>query len=404
MAGESDRLARRRGVGHLERTDEDLGLLRDLGVNAYRFSLEWSRIVPRPGEWDESAMERYRRMAAGLREAGVEPVVTLHHFTNPAWLGQRGSWADEAFLEEFVHFARRALTALRGIVRLYVTINEPNVAIAGGFLGGVMPPGRQSFSLAFAAFANMMRAHAAAYDLVHSLAVEPVAAGPAHNMLVFAPASAGSARDRWVTRLTQEVYNLGLLHALRTGSLRARLPLLEREEDVGTRGKADFVGVNYYTRAFLRFSPTGLRGTEYVHEDRTGRGLTDTGWEVYPEGFRQVLDWAASAGFPLLVTENGAAERDPERKVRYLQAHLEALESTRAAGVDVRGYFWWSLLDNYEWLHGLGPRFGLYHVDFDTLDRRPTPAARFYASWIAKQTMASPPSPPPAAGGFSLLS
>ncbi len=385
LRDEADRKARLHGVGHAWRTDKDLDLLSDLGVNAYRFSLEWSRVVPRRRDWDRKEMDRYVRIASRLREAGIEPVVTLHHFTNPSWLVGRSGWEDPATAEEFLRFAGRAVRCLRDSVRVFVTFNEPNVFIAGGYLGGVMPPGRKNAREGFAAYANVFRAHAAAYDMIHAEAKGPVSVGVAHNMVSFQPASGKSALDGWAAGIAHSIYNMGLIETFRTGVFSIRVPFfLDEETPVGVQGKLDFLGVNYYFRLFLRLSPWNLKGPEYFWEDRARRGLTETGWEIYPKGFEDVLRHAALAGVPIVVTENGAAETDDARKIAYMRDHVRAVRRVIREGIDVRGYFWWSLMDNYEWLEGLRPRFGLYHVDFDTLERRPTAAAAYFARWARK--------------------
>lgn len=383
---EDDRRARLNGVGHLSRTDEDLALLPDLGVNAYRFSVEWSRVAPRRGEWDRKAMERYVRIAATLREAGIEPVVTLHHFTNPSWLVKEASWEDPSTVGEFLRFAERAVRSLRGHARVFVTFNEPNVFILGGYLGGIMPPGRKNIKGSFAAFANVFRAHGALYDMIHAEGRERASVGVAHNMVAFQPASDGSAMDQWAVKVAHAIYNMGLIETFRTGTLSVRFPfLLEEETPVGVRDKLDFLGVNYYFRMFLRFSPLSMKGPEYFWEDRAKRGLTETGWEVYPKGFEDVLRAAALAEVPLVVTENGAAETDDRRKIAFMKDHLRVVLRLMREGIDLRGYFWWSLMDNYEWLEGLRPRFGLYRVDFDTLERTPTGASAWFARWVRRR-------------------
>jgi beta-glucosidase len=179
---------------------------------------------------------------------------------------------------------------------------------------------------------------------------------------------------------------MGLIETFRTGTLSVRVPsLFEEETAVGVRGKLDFLGVNYYFRMFLRLSSLSLEGPEYFWEDRTKRGLTETGWEVYPRGFEDVLRAAALAGVPLVVTENGAAETDDRRKIAFMKDHLRVVLRLLREGIDLRGYFWWSLMDNYEWLEGLRPRFGLYRVDFRTLERTPTAASAWFARWVKRR-------------------
>jgi beta-glucosidase len=385
LRDESDRKARLHGVGHAWFTDQDLGLLSELGVNAYRFSLEWSRLVPRRRDWDRREMDRYVRIASTLRDAGIEPVVTLHHFTNPSWLDGHSGWADPATAGEFLRFAERAVRGLRDHVRVFITFNEPNVLVAGGYLGGIMPPGKKSIRDGLDAYINVFRAHADTYDIIHSTLKGQASVGVAHNMVSFHPAAEKSPLDRWAAKLAHSVYNMGLIETFRTGVFSVRVPFLMAEEaPVGVRGKLDFLGVNYYFRLFLRLSPWNMKGPEYFWEDRSGRGLTETGWEVYPKGFEGVLRDAATVGVPIVITENGTAESDDARKIAYMKDHLRIVRRAVREGIDVRGYFWWSLMDNYEWLEGLRPRFGLYRVDFETLERRPTGASEYYSNHIRK--------------------
>lgn len=395
---DADRAARLRGVGHIERTDADLRLLAELGVNAYRFSVEWSRIEPRRGAWDREAMNRYVRIAAGLREAGIEPMVTLHHFTNPAWVDGARGWEDPATGEAFLRFAERAVRALRGEVRLWITVNEPNVLAAAGYLGGLMPPGRKRFGDAFAALANLLRAHGELYAVIHAECRERPAVGLAHNMVCFHPASPRSPFDRWASRAAHAFHNLSTIEAFRTGTLAVRLPFVGEEAQVGVRDRLDFLGVNYYFRMHLRMNPFDPANPEWFWEDRSGKGLSETGWESWPKGFEEALECASALGVPVVVTENGTAEGDDDRKAAYLKDHLRVVRRMARAGADIRGYFWWSLTDNYEWLEGLRPRFGLYRVDFDTLERSPTAAAAEYARHIARHPDPGAPETPGSGG------
>lgn len=382
LRGPRDARARRQGVAHDEHLDEDIRLVGELGVGAYRFSVEWSRVCPTPGSWDDHEVERYRHLAHRLRRAGIEPVCTLHHFTAPAWLARRADWTDRGYLEEFLGFAKRMVRALSPDVRLWVTVNEPNVLAVAGYLSNWFPPGARSGRRARQALANLLLAHSACYDLIHALSPGPVAVGLAHNMVVFAPAYDNPV-DHLLTRAADQVFNRALLEAAQTGRLRLGPRSLDPAIDVGLAGRLDFLGVNYYFRLHAQL-PRESPWIPFRMKDRSGRGLTDLGWEVYPEGLVSSLETAASAGVPLLVTENGAAARDDGQKIAYLAAHLDSLARARRVGSDVRGYFWWSLMDNYEWLAGLGARFGLYHVDLDTLDRSPTAAAPYYREYIAR--------------------
>lgn len=383
ISGAADREARLRGVGHHERTADDLELVSELGLDAYRFSVSWSRVVPRPGEWVQDEVDRYANIAATLRQKGIEPVVTLHHFAAPAWLAEHGlDWTEDAFVEEFISFATRMVGALCGTVKIWVTLNEPNVHVSGGYLGGMTPPGRIGLRAAHRALVNMLRAHARLYTVIHGLC-PGAAVGITHNMLPFRPDRPDSFLDRRAAAILDRLYNQSVLEAFRTGRVTLRLLPFGRIAALPLVGRLDFLGVNYYTRAHVNFTEFHPSRLGYFWEDRTGRGLTETGWEVCPEGFAEVLRAASSLGVPLVITENGTAETDDARKIAFMRDHLEVMRRCRAEGIDIRGYFWWSLLDNYEWLIGLGPRFGLYRVDFTTLERTRTAAADEFAAHAA---------------------
>ena len=384
-----------RGSGHLERWRSDFGLLPTLGVNAYRYSLERSRLEPKPGEFCEDALAVERDRAATLLRLGIEPCVTLNHYTHPRWFWERGGWEDPGCIEGFRRFTEAAADALGPRVKLWVTLNEPVVLLLGGYLGGEIPPGKRGFRAAARAFEHMLRAHVEAAAAIRER-VPDAQIGIAHNMLEFAPERAGHILDRRLARVADRLYNTALLEAIATGDLawsfpgegrmRARIPELPAAND--------YVGVNYYSRVHIRFR--GRRGAigEYAYRDPNGRGLTDTGWEVHAHGFDVVLRKAALVGKPVLVTENGIATGDDRRRCDFLREHLAVLAHRRAGGTPITGYFYWSLLDNFEWLEGFRPRFGLFEVDYSTFARRRRPSADVFAAmgrWFTGEGAAGEP-------------
>ncbi|MFY9549832.1 MAG: family 1 glycosylhydrolase [Thermoanaerobaculia bacterium] len=369
-----------KGSGHRERWRADLTLLPSLSANAYRFSLERSRIEPKPGTFSEEALAFEAARVAALNRMGIEPCVTLHHYTHPRWFWREGGWEDPRSVEAFRRYAAAAAAALGPRVRWWVTLNEPIVFLLGGFLGGLIPPGKRSFSAAARALEHMLRAHAEAAAVLRE-AIPGARVGIAHNMLEFAPDRRDSALDRRLAREGERLYNLALLEAIATGKLDWSFPGQGRTR-VGLPelpGANDYVGVNYYSRVHIRFR--GMPGAigEFFYRDPAARGLTDTGWEVHPQGFDAVLRQATLAGLPIVVTENGIATTDDRRRRDFLREHALVLAHRRAAGDPILGYFHWSLLDNFEWLEGFRPRFGLYEVDYATYARRRRPSADLFA-------------------------
>jgi beta-glucosidase len=365
-------------TGHFDRFRQDILLLRDLGVNAYRFSPEWSRIQPDPGSWNESAADHYRALADALLEAGITPVLTLHHFTHPRWFHQDSPWHKPESVGVFLRYAESLVTRLR-CVRHWITFNEPYVFLLGGWLEGRMPPGIRDLELAGRAIRNTLECHRQLHAMIHA-EVPGAQVGVTHYMAVFAPRQRWNPLDRVVARAADTLVNRSLVEAFRTGVLRIALPFRPPFEcEVPIRDTLDFFGLNYYTRIHLRWNPAMPHQAVVDSRDADGHGMSDLGWEVFPDGLARSAETAATLGVPIVVTENGIATSHPERKIRYIESHVNVLRRCIARGLDIRGYFYWSLMDNFEWFHGLRARFGLFSVDWETLERRKTPAAYAYA-------------------------
>jgi beta-glucosidase len=363
---------------HYELYREDLALLKNLGVNAYRFSLEWSRIQPREGVWDERAVAHYQEIINILGRDNIQPMVTLHHFTHPLWFIKKYPWHSDASVEKFLRYVEKVLPSLKD-VRYWITFNEPYVLVLAGYFEGCTPPAIRNVPLGIRALTNILKAHAAAYDIIHAKYPD-AQVSVAHNMAALAPWKRWNPLDKILARLAKHFYNHSLLDAFHSGILRINFPFeKEQEIPVPIKNKLDFFGVNYYTRIHLRFNPFKKMGTEMRHLDIEGRGLTDMGWEIHPRGLEKVLRYASRLNVPLIITENGIATRDSQKKIKFMKEHIDVVERCRERGMDIRGYFYWSLIDNYEWLQGLDARFGLYRVDFNTLRRTPTNAAAYYS-------------------------
>lgn len=367
-----------RAVDHWSRYAEDYALARAVGATAFRMSLEWARIEPERGRLDGAALEGYRERLLAMKAAGLRPVVTLHHFTHPTWFHQETPWHLPQSVEAFRAYVRACAPLLKGLDPLVISLNEPMVLLLGGYLQGVIPPGLADGPRSMAALENMVRAHVVAREELQA-ALGRVELGISQNMLDLAPDRWWHPLDRALVRLGHQGYNLAFHEALVSGRLHVSLPGVAstRVRIEGARDSCDFIGVNYYTRAHVRFVPQRPY-VAFRYKDTRGRGLTDIGWEDWPEGFGLLLREVRRFGRPVWVTENGMDDRQGERRPGYLYSHLRQVVEAMGQGVDVRGYLYWSLLDNFEWLEGWGPRFGLYHVDFNTLERRPTPACEYF--------------------------
>lgn len=342
--------------------EEDLDRARALGTNAFRLSLEWSRLEPREGERDPAAEAHYARMLAACRARGLAPVVTLVHFTLPRWCARAGGWLAEETERAFERHVRFVARRFGGEVERFVTVNEPNVQAGAGYLSGVFPPGRRFRpDLARRCERALFRAHERAYRVLHE-EIPRVAVGASPHVIAWRR----SALDPGgFARRAGARFNWSFLDA------------------AARAGALDFVGLNYFMALPANFL-YALRFAGFL-KLRARRGTSDMGWPVDARRLEEALleAWRRYAR-PIVVTENGVADAADALRPAYLESHLAALARARAAGADVRGYFHWSLLDNFEWHAGYGPRFGLYAVDYATQERTLRPSGAVYARLIAR--------------------
>jgi len=375
---------------HWERYEDDLDILRSLGLDSYRFSIEWSRIEPDPGRYDDAAIDHYRRVLLACRARGITPMVTLHHFTNPRWFSALGGWELERNLPHFARFARLAGERYGDLVDFWITINEPEVLGLHGYDDGTWPPGVKDRSRALHVIANLLEAHGlASAALRETDRVDadqdgaPALIGVAKHWALLEPLRAWSPLEHISVAIQHRVFNVALARALRGDPIDLSVPgarPVRRRVDA-LRGSSDFLGVNYYTRWMVN-----LIGKE-PRVARPGSEQSDLGWEFYPEGLERALVECAAFGLPLYVTENGIADASDRLRPAFIRESLAALDRARARGADVRGYLHWSLLDNFEWNDGYHGRFGLCAVDFGKADRprAPRPSAHVYAQEIERR-------------------
>jgi beta-glucosidase len=367
------------------RWKEDFDRAAESGQNAHRLSIEWSRIQPTPDRWDEDALDYYRQMVRGLVERGLQPMVTLHHFTDPYWLTEMGAWENSTIIDDFAAYTRKVVDALKEYVSLWCTINEPNVYTTMGYIMGVFPPGEKDVSTAFRVMANMLKGHAAAYHAIHD-AQPDARVGMAINYRGMNPARNWFPPDRWVANLISRLYNDFFPQAATDGVMRF---LFNRESFPAAKGTQDFLGINYYTRelvAFNPFAPNDLFSKRYFDPDSE---LSETGFIANePEGFLEALRWGMQYNKPIIVTENGVEDPEDSFRRRYLIEHIHKLWQGVNRSWPIEGYYYWSLVDNFEWERGWTQRFGLWELDVETQARRKRPSADLYAA-ICKQNALS---------------
>lgn len=355
---------------------EDFDRAAEGGQNAHRLSVEWSRIQPTPEHWDESALDHYREIVRGLLDRNMTPMVTLHHFTSPLWMAEMGGWENEAIVDYFVPFVRKVVEALKEYCNLWVTINEPNVLATAAYAIGEFPPGRQDLSATFNAMGNMVKAHAQAYHAIHE--VQPTArVGMAVNYHGFEPARSWLPLDRWVAGIQSNLFNNFFPEAASSGVM--RFPLWRRHMPEA-KGTQDFLGLNYYTREYVAFD---LRKAGQLFGRRfylPGADLSDTGFIANaPLGMFEAIKWGLNYNLPIIITENGVEDADDDLRPRYLVQHLHQVWRAVNFNFPVKGYFHWTLVDNFEWERGWTQRFGLWELDVETQARRKRASAELYA-------------------------
>ncbi len=325
-------------IDQWNRYPEDFALLAELGQNAHRLSLEWSRIEPAPGEFSAAAIRHYRGVLESLAENGLTGFVTLHHFTNPRWFAERGGWLAGDAVERFTRYCERVARELGELMPWTCTINEPQIVALFGYLTGYHPPGLKDAEAWQRVTRTLIEAHRAVVGLF-----------PRAGLCLQMPDLQGDEELRALAQ--REMIDVYL-------------------DDL----PGAFTGVQYYTRMVLDPAAPGL-----VADPPEGAPTTQMGWEIHPGGLLKALRSAARGGLPLVVTENGVATGDDSERIDYLESHLAAVLDALAEGIDVRGYLYWSSFDNFEWAEGYRPLFGLIGIDRDNdLRREVRPSAQAF--------------------------
>jgi beta-glucosidase len=359
---------------HYHRYREDFALLRELNQNAHRLSVEWSRIEPSPGEFDARQFRHYRDVLGELREQGIQPMVTLHHFANPLWFARKGGWAANDAAHAFLPFVHRVVDQLGDLVGLWCTINEPNLYGANAWVSGEFPPGRRGdIAALYRVTNNMRKAHELAYGAIKRRWPDaPV--GLSHHKLLFLPAS-DKRRDRWAAATSQLALD--------------RWPVAPGRLRRVVESTCDYIGIAHYWGQMCAFDPARAKDQFIRRFNVPGRPVTDMGLSADPSWMRLVLNELRGLGKPVYVTENGLATDDDEWRQRYITETLSNVQLAIADGVDVRGYFHWTNTDNFEWARGYATHFGLIGVDRKTLERTIKPSGRHYGRIAASNSLSA---------------
>lgn len=352
-------------AGHYDRWREDFGLAHELGHNAHRLSIEWSRIEPKPGYIDPAAIAHYRQVLLELRRLKIEPIVTLWHFTNPLWVVQMGGWRNRAVVDLYGRYVMAVVRELGDLVTYWVTINEPTVYSSASYLLGYWPPEQKNPIAAWLVIRNFVLAHRLGYNIIHRL-YPNAKVGVANNLSHFVPSRPKNILDRILMSFSQYWHNQWWLDQ--------------------TYLTQDFIGLNYYFHHPLRFKFSDLRNL-LRPEPKSGVPLSDLGWEIHPGGLGHILDFLKRYQRPIIITENGLADATDHQRASFIRGHVIEVRDALRRGIRIQGYLYWSLLDNFEWREGFTPRFGLIEVDYATLKRTIRPSAYTYRQIIQRNNV-----------------
>jgi beta-glucosidase len=348
-----------------DRAFDDIVLIQELGCNAVRFSIEWAGIEPLEGIFNEQAFEFYEKFCDALIAVGITPMITLYHFTHPAWFEKKGAWENEENIAYFLRYCTKVFERLSPKVHLWCTINEPTVYSFMGYILGMHSPGKyMKFQQAGTVLCNLLKAHTATYKTLKKLDnTDKVSIGIVHQLL-----KARAYSPWYITgKLAACFLNFcaaheQTMHYLKTGIFEYKIPgiLHISYQDYDAPTCYDFIGLNYYSRVVVAFGPTC-----YPNEI-----MTDMEYPIYPQGIYDAIREVSSLKVPIYITENGIADASDTKRSYFIESYLSAVQQARENGYDVRGYFYWTLMDNFEWDRGFSMKFGLYEVDFTTQERK----------------------------------
>lgn len=335
-----------KAADHYNRFREDFKLAKELGHNATRFSIEWSRIEPKEGDFDEKEIEHYKQVIASLKELGIEPFVSIWHWPIPLWLKNKGGWQYNKICDYFVRYTEKISSSFGKDVKFWITINEPEIYTSDSYFNGIRPPQKKNLFAYLRVLYNLIKAHKKAYKIIKKANPESKI-GIAKNNIYFE-----AYKNRFVNKILKKFidwwWNFYFLNQI--------------------KNYQDFIGLNHYSRNLINY---GFNKNE-------NKRVSDMGWELYPEAIYFVLKDLKKFNKPIYITENGLADAKDQKRSWFIFESLKNVYRAMEEGVDVRGYLHWSLMDNFEWDKGFWPRFGLLEIDYKSSERKIRPSAKFY--------------------------
>ena len=329
-------------------------LAKELNQNVHRFSLEWSRIEPEEGKFNRKGIEHYRKILLALRERNIKSMVTLWHFTSPIWFAEKGGWQNKKSADYFENYARFVAEELDGLVDFWMTINEPMIYLSQAYIIGRFPPQKKNILATPFVFYNFLKAHKKAYQVIHNFNAN-ARVGFAQNYSYVESYNKSSFLNRAMASIWNFVSN--------------RLFLVFVED------KQDFLGVNYYFHDRIKITSK----FPFLKIENENKKVSDLGWEIFPKGIYYILGDLQKYNLPIYITENGLADAKDKNRAEFIREHLKYVHKAINKGVDVKGYLYWSLLDNFEWADGFEPRFGLVEMDYEKMEAKVRESAREYA-------------------------
>jgi beta-glucosidase len=407
---------------HANKYKEDISLMKDLGVNSYRFSIEWSKVEPVQGFFNKEEIQRYSNIIDELIKNNIKPVITLHHFTHPQWFEARGAFENEQNIEYFVRFCKRMFNEYSDRVQMWCTINEPGVYVFQGYVRAVFPPAKTSLDLAGIVSLNLIKAHIETYKSLKKLPNgQQAQIGICHSITHFDAFHQGNLLEEFIAKYTNHIFFDAMMQFFITGKFHFSAPKLfellfsklsllnklsspiklkmafvpialniftdlkyEYNNDQGIYNASDimdFIGIQPYSHCLIDYTNSKA---ETIPSLRPGDIPTDMPYCIYPETLYRAVNQASFIGVPIYITENGISDVKDDRRELFIKRYIYAMHKAIKDGYDIRGYFYWSLLDNFEWDMGYKQKFGLYEVDFMTQERKLRKGAEVY-QLIVKQ-------------------
>lgn len=361
---------------HWNRIDEDIDLIKKMNSKVYRMSIEWSRIEPRENEFDNKAINHYKYEIKKLIDNGIKPMITLHHFSNPIWFENKGAWINKNSVDCFLKFGNYVVNQLSEYVRDWITINEPNAYLYMGYLDGGWPPGKKlAFRYYLRSAKNMIKAHQKAYQIIHEIGLKKninMNVGAAHHIRDFIPVNNNFIYKKITSFVDCYFHDLFI----------DRMTLNNRYNK--DEKCADFLGINYYTKNNIGINLNPFKKLPVIE------AKNDLGWEIYPEGLYHICKkYYDKFKLPVYITENGICDNNDTLRIKFIYEHVLQIKKLIDIGVDIKRYYHWSLMDNFEWLEGINARFGLIHVDYMTLERTFKKSGFFYSELSKNNSVTS---------------